>query len=333
MSTANALKNNVQELPPSGNSAAIARQLAAIPILNSNSPRTLKEDWIFLPPRHLSVEDLSDEKSLSYDGEVWMHALSSGQFAHGEKTFSIKQDTTLLEVVTDAAPHSLLADALTFDVADGATLTHVRLHASAGCNMRRQVDVSIGKEATYKQFTLTAGVNVARTETRATLVGHGGHIEAKHLALLDGEEKADNLVRTVFQTTDCTANIQNRCLVNGVGHGIFQGKFHVEKPAQQTDAYMMCENMLLSDNARVSHKPELEIYADDVKCSHGATTGGLDAEQIFYLRARGLSEAAARRLLVAGQVEEILSTLPADMRTQFDVVAEAWLTQLEANHA
>ncbi len=117
-----------------------------------------------------------------------------------------------------------------------------------------------------------------------------------------------------------------RTLLDGNSRGVFQGKVHVHKPAQKTDGYQLSNAILLSDSAEMDTKPELEIYADDVKCSHGATTGQLDEEPMFYLRSRGLQEKEARLLLVQAFVDEVVDKIvDDDIREQVRGKAQSWL--------
>ena len=110
------------------------------------------------------------------------------------------------------------------------------------------------------------------------------------------------------------------------GRNIFQGKFHVERSAQKTDARMTANALLLSDGAEANHKPELEIYADDVECAHGSTSGALDADALFYLRQRGLDEDAARALLIEAFLGEVIDGIDVDgVRDVFRARVNSWL--------
>ncbi|NBV54577.1 MAG: SufD family Fe-S cluster assembly protein, partial [Proteobacteria bacterium] len=135
----------------------------------------------------------------------------------------------------------------------------------------------------------------------------------------------DTTLTTTHTGENNQTHIRNRNLLTGSAHAIFQGKFYVAQAAQKTNAYMHCHNLLLSDTARTSHKPELEIYADDVKCSHGAATGGLNPLQLFYLQARGLNPQAARALLVQGYADEFIQQFPTHLHQQLNQTLHHWL--------
>lgn len=112
---------------------------------------------------------------------------------------------------------------------------------------------------------------------------------------------------------DCRSRQTVRNVLDGQSRGVFQGKVLVERIAQKTDGYQMNQALLLSEQAEIDAKPELEIYADDVKCSHGATVGALDDEQMFYLRSRGVPEAEARQILIHAFLAEALALIPDAM--------------------
>src|SRR5678810_812804 len=112
-----------------------------------------------------------------------------------------------------------------------------------------------------------------------------------------GDQTIDHHTRIEHREPNCASRELYKGVLTGRGHGVFNGQVYVTPEAQKTDGKQTNRNLLLSDTARVDTKPELEIFADDVKCTHGATVGRLDADEVFYLKSRGLSDAAARNLL------------------------------------
>jgi len=108
---------------------------------------------------------------------------------------------------------------------------------------------------------------------------------------------------------DCRSRQTYKTVLSGRSRGVFQGRIHVHQVAQRTDGYQMNQALLLSPEAEIDSKPQLEIYADDVKCSHGATVGALDADQLFYLRARGIPEPAARTMLIDAFLQDVVDTI------------------------
>ena len=124
---------------------------------------------------------------------------------------------------------------------------------------------------------------------------------------------------------DCASRQTVKTVLAGKSRGVFQGKIHVHQIAQRTDGYQMNQALLLSPEAEIDCKPQLEIYADDVKCSHGATVGALDAEQLFYLRARGIPEEAARSMLVqAFLAEAIEAVADPTSRAALEAAVSGW---------
>lgn len=211
----------------------------------------------------------------------------------------------------------------------GAKLTHSVLQTlPPQCIFTRRTHINLANEATYNATTWQQGAALARIETYATLAtatqfSHVG------LSLARRQQHHANLLHIAHEGEANQTHIRQRNLLEEQSHGVFQGKFYVAQAAQKTNAYMHCHNMLLSDDARASHKPELEIYADDVKCSHGAATGGLNAEQLFYLQARGLTPQQARALLTAGYAEEFLNQFPASQHQLLKTYLTAYLTNAE----
>jgi Fe-S cluster assembly protein SufD len=167
-----------------------------------------------------------------------------------------------------------------------------------------------------------------RAELHATLSHHTSYSYVG-LAAPRQNHHVDVTTTTHMLGEHNTINLRQRNVIDGDGqsggHAVFQGKFHVDPEAQKTNAYMHCHNLLLHDGAKASHKPELEIYADDVKCSHGAATGGLNPMQLFYLQARGLSAHAARALLVGGFMHEFTPQFPSSITANLTKHIQQWL--------
>lgn len=169
-----------------------------------------------------------------------------------------------------------------------------------------QVEVHLAKGAHYGSAVLMQGSSLGRLTFNAHFNGEGATLRLS--ALQTGSDKQhQDITASFYQNVPHTrADVLCHNVMDGKAHGIFQGKFSVAKDAQQTDSAMLCKSLLLSETARATAKPELEIYADDVKCAHGATTGHLDEEALFYLQARGLSRAQATALLQQGFMQAVI---------------------------
>jgi len=143
--------------------------------------------------------------------------------------------------------------------------------------------------------------------------------------LLCGDDHIDTTTKVVHRAPQGTSRQVYKTVLDDKAHGVFQGKIAVEKGAQKTDGYQLSRALLLSDQAEMDAKPELEIFADDVKCSHGSAIGDLDENALFYLRSRGLNEDQARALLIEGFVSESLEDIKIDAwRDLFQTELKEW---------
>ena len=216
------------------------------------------------------------------------------------------------------------------DIAVGknARVHHIRLQEDSPEGVQTNlVKVTVAQDAAYDCFSLNLGGKLTRHEIHAVIEGQGADCRLNGLNLLAGVQHGDTTILIEHLAPHCTSYQFYRSILDDTARGVFQGKVHVHQAAQKTDAYQLSNALLLSPMAEMDTKPELEIYADDVKCSHGATTGPLDEEPLFYLRSRGLSAAEARRLLVQAFVDEVLEKIPdEDTREEARGKADAWLT-------
>ena len=167
----------------------------------------------------------------------------------------------------------------------------------------------IAERGTYDSFALNLGARIARTEAHVRLAGAKGIAHLNGAQLLGGAQHADFTTVVQHDAPSCTSRQTVKNVLAGRSQGVFQGRIEVARVAQKTDGYQMNQALLLSPDAEIDTKPELEIFADDVKCSHGATVGELDAEQLFYLRSRGIPDAEARSMLVRAFLAEALDAV------------------------
>ena len=192
-----------------------------------------------------------------------------------------------------------------------------------------QFNASLGKNSKLTLFVMNAGGRLVRQEVHVTAAGEGSAFTLRGINLLAGEAHTDVtmvLDHTVPETSS-TEVIRN--VVTGRSKGVFQGRINVAKYAQKTNAKMACNTLLLSDDGEFSTKPELEIFADDVVCGHGATVTEIDRDHLFYLMARGIVEKTARGLLVKAFVAEVIEELDDEPMVE---ALEAMLDQWFATH-
>lgn len=215
------------------------------------------------------------------------------------------------------------------EVGNNAVFNHVRLQNDAPEAVQTSmVHITLGRDAVYNGFSLSMGARLARHQIHAQIQGANAECVFNGVNLLNGVQHGDTTILIEHHAPHGRSSQFYRTLLDGEARGVFQGKVHVHREAQKTDAYQLSNALLLSQGAEMDTKPELEIYADDVKCSHGATTGQLDEEPLFYLRSRGLSEAQARMLLMQAFVNEAVDKIVDEaVRGEVRGRAEQWLSQ------
>lgn len=233
-------------------------------------------------------------------------------------------EVTLLENGPLAARSNTVIEA---EIGEGATLHHIRSqgrdHARLGA---AHIFAQLGARAQLKSFTLTVNGALTRNEAQVWLDGADGSAHLAGASVGDGAFHADDTVFVAHNAPGCESRQVYKKVLRHGAVGVFQGKILVDRLAQKTDGYQISQALLLDEDAQFLAKPELEIYADDVKCSHGSTSGEIDPTQLYYLRARGIPDGEAKMLLVlaflAEALDEIADTeLAGDLRDRL----EAWL--------
>ncbi len=165
------------------------------------------------------------------------------------------------------------------------------------------------KNSIFDSVTVSWGGSVIRNNLNSYLNGENIECNFKGLYFITGKQHVDNHTLVDHAMPNCHSNEFYKGIIDEKADGVFNGKIMVRKDAQKTNAYQMNRNILLSNDAVINSKPQLEIYADDVKCSHGATTGQIDKEQLFYLKARGIGEKEGRKLLLYAFANEIIEDI------------------------
>ena len=236
-------------------------------------------------------------------------------------------EVTILETGPAAARFSKM---LEVEVADGATFHHVR--AQGRDHERRAVThcfARIGANATFKSFTLTFNGVLTRNECILEIVGDDSVAHVAGACVGDGKDfHHDDTVFVTHDSLNCESRqVFKKVLRNGAT-GVFQGKILVKAGAQKTDGYQISQSLLLDEDSQFLAKPELEIYADDVACSHGSTSGAIDETALFYLRSRGVPHDEARNLLTLSFLAESLQEIDdAGLAEELRDRLEAWLAR------
>jgi len=176
-------------------------------------------------------------------------------------------------------------------------------------NLVSTTQVHQEKQSVFTTHTITLSGSFIRNNLNIVLNAQNIESHLNGLYLTSGHQVVDNHTLVDHKIPNCNSNELYKGVIDGASTATFNGKIFVRKDAQKTNAFQSNKNILLSDDSTVNTKPQLEIYADDVKCSHGTSTGKLDEEKIFYLRARGLSEASAKKLLMLAFASEVLNTI------------------------
>jgi Fe-S cluster assembly protein SufD len=212
-------------------------------------------------------------------------------------------------------------------IGPGATLRHYRdQNEGAKAYHTSATTVRVAENGRYDSFLLTTGAALSRNEIAVTLDGPGASCRLDSGYLARGRQHVDNTTEIIHARPHTTSAEVYKGVLDDQARGVFQGRIVVAKDAQKADGHQLNKTILLSDRAEIDTKPELEIYADDVKCSHGAAAGELDEDALFYLRARGIDQADARRMLVEAFISDALENIAnAPVRAAFEGRVRQWM--------
>jgi Fe-S cluster assembly protein SufD len=221
--------------------------------------------------------------------------------------------------------------ALELHVGEEAHVDHVKITGGgAGALHISTLMAAIGAHARFNEFLFTAGAAVVRNQLFVRFDGEGAIAGIRGASLLNGRQHADTTLVADHAVPACTSREMFKSVLDGEGRSVFQGKIIVRPHAQKTDAKMATHALLLSDTAEADNKPELEIFADDVQCGHGATSGELDEDLLFYLQARGIPAKEAEALLIQAFVGEAVEGIEhAGLRDALMDQVVAWLKARE----
>jgi Fe-S cluster assembly protein SufD len=240
---------------------------------------------------------------------------------------------TLIESYASLADVAYFTNAVTeMIIGDGAVVEHCKFQdESPSAFHMAGLHARLDRRSNFTSHSIAVGAKLSRNNIRASLSGEGLECILNGLYLTQSEQLADHHMVVEHAQPHCNSHEYFNGILDDQSKGVFHGRILVREAAQKTDAKQTNKNLLLSENATVDTKPQLEIYADDVKCTHGATVGQLNEESIFYLRARGIGADTARRMLIhafAGEIIERVRCLP--VREELDKIV--W-ERLERNTA
>jgi Fe-S cluster assembly protein SufD len=221
-------------------------------------------------------------------------------------------DVTVLEDHVGLADAAYCVNAVTeIDIAPNARVRHIRVQREAPTAFHIATSAArLAKDARYDSVAVNLGARISRLNLHVRHDGEGAEATVDGLALIAGRQLADTHSFIDHAQAHCRTRQLHKTVIGGGAHAVFNGRILVRPGAQLTDSQQESRNLLLTGRAHVDTKPQLEIFADDVKCAHGATVGQLDPEELFYLRSRGLGEAAARNLLTYAFAAAIVARIP-----------------------
>lgn len=219
---------------------------------------------------------------------------------------------TLIEDYVTIGNISTFTNAVTeIIVSENAAVNHLRIQreGSEAFHIGKST-ISQSSNSRYTCHAISLGAKISRHNLEVTQAGEGTETTLNGLTMIGGQQLADTHSVIAFNHPHGTSRQLHKCIVNDKAHAVFNGKVFVPKLAQLTDAGQLNRNLLLSPKARIDTKPQLEITADNVKCSHGATVSQLEDDEVFYLQSRGLDEEMSRNLLIDAFAAEIINQLP-----------------------
>lgn len=241
---------------------------------------------------------------------------------------------TLIE--THLGEGSYLSNSVTeIRVGEGARLDRIKVELEAADAIHlSHVHTTLGKNSVFNDFTLTSGAKTNRQNGTVEFKGQGTEAKISGAYMLGGKQHADTRLMIDHQVPHCTSRELFKCVMDDNARGIFQGKVVVQRDAQKTDGKQSSHALLLSETAEFDAKPELEIFADDVVCGHGATSGDLNHDHLFYLMSRGIPPAEAKSLLIAAFVGEAFDLIAHEgIKEALVKFSRKWLSQHRSGRA
>lgn len=279
--------------------------------------------------------EIAFEDGAQPEKAVELQALSVGGQLHSRfnVTFGSNTKVRIVERHTGAAGAVALSSTVSdIKLGDGAEVEWIILQQEEDVStFLGQLKFTLGENAKLSLFIINAGGKLVRQEVHGVTTAPGSDFQMRVINLLGGNSHTDVTMVLGHNVPDTTSTEVVRNIVFDRAKGVFQGQIRVAPDAQKTDARMACNSLLLSDDADFSSKPELEIFADDVQCAHGATVADIDRKQLYYLMSRGIPESKARALLVQAFVAELVEEMEDEALVDaLEAVIADWLEAREA---
>ena len=273
---------------------------------------------------------LTVEDKTALDRPLELQSIQGGGQSHSRFPINIGKDVkgTFIERHVSVGEEDALVSSITdLHVDDNADIVWVISQERGPTDSHfGQINIHLGSNAKLALFVANAGGKLVRQELHIKARGENSDLLVRGVNLLGGESHTDVTMVLDHLEANCVSSETFRNVVFDRAHGVFQGQIRVAQIAQKTDAKMACNTLLLSDHCDFSAKPELEIFADDVQCGHGATVTDIEEDHLFYLKTRGISERKARAMLVKAFIAEIVEELEDEMLIEaLEERFETWL--------
>lgn len=258
-----------------------------------------------------------------------LYVAADGGVFHTRNLIHLEEDAeaTVFEThIAAGAKHSFADHAADVSLAESARLTLIKVQDEAPSAIHlATLSARVDARARFAQFTMTMGAGLSRNQAFVTFAGEGAEAHVNAATALRGKQHGDHFVVVDHAVPRCASSTLYKTVLDDEATGVFQGRVLVRPGAQKTDGRQMTNALLLSRDAAMNAKPELEIYADDVQCAHGSTIGELNREALFYLRSRGIDEETARQLLISAFLDAAFETVShEEARETLCGLADGW---------
>jgi Fe-S cluster assembly protein SufD len=279
-------------------------------VLGSKKFAALHKAWV-KSGTFLYVPD-NVEINLPIEVFHWLHGSGGSTFPHTLLVAGRNSKVTLIDYFesSDSKAPGLALGVNDLILGDGAKVTYICSQNWSEKALAFQINSTVvGRDASAMSMNLNLGASYARTESVSRLVGQGGRSDMLAISVADANQELDQRTLQDHQQPDTASDLLYKNSLSDAARTIFAGLIRVEPHAHRTDAYQKVRNLLLSDEAEANSMPGLEILADEVRCSHGATSGQIQEEEMFYLLSRGITPIVARQLIVFGFLHEVVERL------------------------
>ncbi|PHS69192.1 MAG: Fe-S cluster assembly protein SufD [Methylophaga sp.] len=284
-------------------------------LMNEGVVITVDSDTQVLTPIEILVINTGSTNNLAIHLRNIIVLADHSQLTVIEHYIGLAESTSFTNVVSEVV------------LKENAELNHYKLQQeSSNATHIATLAAKQAANSLWRSSNISLGAKLARNDVHTQLLGEQAHVVMDGLYLADSEQHVDFHTRIDHAVPNTSSEELFKGVLNDNSHAVFNGKVIVHKHAQKTDANQQNHNLLLSRGCEIDSKPEMEIYADDVKCAHGSTVGQINEDQLFFLRARGLDEASARNLLTHAFAVDVLDRIPAEqIRNAFSKVIEQHL--------